>query len=82
MLGGRDIATTVFDDHFHDKWDIIGQIGNHQIFVDYFDRLIRFNVSRCDWSGRVSFDTQDFGRVAVVLDHKALNVEHDVGDIF
>ncbi len=78
----RHIATTIFNHHLHDKWNIVSQVGDHQIFVDDLHGFVGFDVRGHDDPSRIPFDTQHFRGVAVVLHNERLDVENDVGHVF
>ena len=46
MLGGRDVAAAVLDDHFHHERHVVGQRGEHVILVDDLDRFVGLDVGR------------------------------------
>ena len=45
VLGGRDVAAAVFDDHLDDERHVGRQRGDEQVLVDDLDRLVGFDVA-------------------------------------
>ena len=78
---GRAVAPAILDGHLDDERHIIGHGGDDVLGVDDLHRFVGDDVGGRDDAFFVPVDLDGLGQFAGVLDHQALDVEDDVGDI-
>src|SRR5262249_32591568 len=81
ILVGGAVAAAVLGRHFHGEEHVVGERGDDVLGVDDLDRFVGGDVGGRHHAAVVAVDADGLGLVAGVLDHQALDVEDDVGDV-
>ena len=82
VVSGGNVATPVFDDHFHHERNVFGQRRKRVIRVDDIDFTTGLNIVTGDWASGTLLDRDDLHLIGVIFDDQRFDVQNNISHIF